>query len=58
MLVLPAALVWAEQHGPFRLRDLDPRPLLRGLAGAASGLRLRPAGRPSLRPLRGRLRRR
>jgi uncharacterized protein len=28
MLVLPAALLWAEQHGPFRLRDLDPRPLL------------------------------
>jgi uncharacterized protein len=22
MLVLPAALMWAEQHGPFRLRDL------------------------------------
>lgn len=58
MLVLPAALVWAEQHGPFGVRDLDPRPLLRGLAGTASGLRLRPAGRASLRPLRGRLRRR
>ncbi|MBN1530103.1 MAG: MMPL family transporter [Thermoleophilaceae bacterium] len=29
MLVLPAALVWAEEHGPFSLRDLDPRPLLR-----------------------------
>ena len=29
MLVLPAALVWAEEHGPFTLRDLDPRPLLR-----------------------------
>ena len=28
MLVLPAALVWAEEHGPFRLRDLSPRPLL------------------------------
>ena len=27
MVVLPAALVWAEQHGPFSLRDLDPRPL-------------------------------
>ena len=22
MVVLPAALVWAEQHGPFRVRDL------------------------------------
>ncbi len=29
MLVLPAALVWAEEHGPFRVRDLDPRPRLR-----------------------------
>jgi predicted RND superfamily exporter protein len=28
MLVLPAALVWAEQHGPFTLRDLNPRLLL------------------------------
>jgi hydrophobe/amphiphile efflux-3 (HAE3) family protein len=25
MVVLPAALMWAEQHGPFSLRDLDPR---------------------------------
>jgi uncharacterized protein len=25
MVVLPAALMWAEQHGPFRLSDLDPR---------------------------------
>ena len=24
MIVLPAALLWAEQHGPFALRDLDP----------------------------------
>jgi uncharacterized protein len=31
MLVLPAALLWAEEHGPFTLRDLDPRPLLREL---------------------------
>jgi hydrophobe/amphiphile efflux-3 (HAE3) family protein len=29
MLVLPAALVWAEEHGPFGLRDLDPRAWLR-----------------------------
>jgi uncharacterized protein len=33
MIVLPAALVWAEEHGPFSVRDLDPRPLLRGLRG-------------------------
>jgi uncharacterized protein len=25
MVVLPAALMWAEQHGPFSLRDVDPR---------------------------------
>jgi uncharacterized protein len=31
MLVLPAALIWAEQHGRFTLRDLDPRPLAREL---------------------------
>ncbi len=30
MVVLPAALVWAEQHGSFSLSDLDPRPLLIG----------------------------
>ncbi len=29
MIVLPAALVWAEQHGSFRLADLDPRRALR-----------------------------
>jgi predicted RND superfamily exporter protein len=29
MVVLPAALIWAEQHGPFELRDLDPRAWLR-----------------------------
>ena len=32
MLVLPAALMWAEEHGPFRVRDLDPRPWLRARA--------------------------
>jgi uncharacterized protein len=31
MIVLPAALVWAEEHGPFTVRDLDPRPWLRRL---------------------------
>ena len=25
LLVLPAALMWAEQHGTFSLRDLVPR---------------------------------
>ena len=35
MLVLPAALVWAEEHGPFTLRDLDPRPWLRELRAPA-----------------------
>ena len=43
MVVLPAALVWAEQHGAFRLGDLDPRRLLRGLrSGLAAGGGLRP----------------
>jgi len=47
MVVLPAALVWAEEHGPFALADLDPRPAARAGwraargAGAALG-RLRP----------------
>ncbi len=34
MVVLPAALVWAEQHGPFTLRDVDPRRALRALGEA------------------------
>jgi uncharacterized protein len=45
MLVLPAALVWAERHGPFGVRDADPRRLAR----AAGSVRL---PRPSLRALR------
>lgn len=28
MVVLPAALLWAEEHGPFTLRDLSPLRLL------------------------------
>ena len=44
MVVLPAALVWSEEHGPFRLRDLDPRPLLR------RAMRRLRVGRPRLRP--------
>ena len=31
MIVLPAALIWAEQHGPFKLSDLDPRKIVRAL---------------------------
>ncbi|MGH2847412.1 MAG: MMPL family transporter, partial [Thermoleophilaceae bacterium] len=31
MLVLPAALMWAEQRGPFRVGHLDPRRRLRAL---------------------------
>jgi uncharacterized protein len=45
MLVLPAALVWAERHGPFGLRDLHPGRIRR--AGASMRL-----PRPSLRALR------
>jgi predicted RND superfamily exporter protein len=30
MIVLPAALMWAEQHERFTLRNLRPRRLLRG----------------------------
>jgi predicted RND superfamily exporter protein len=42
MVVLPAALVWAEQHGPFKLRDLDPRRLLRAVRrGVTSAPRTR-----------------
>jgi predicted RND superfamily exporter protein len=41
MLVLPAALVWAEARGPFSWRDLDPRrwapPAGRALVGLARG---------------------
>ncbi len=65
MVVLPAALIWAEQHGPFSLADLHPRPLLRELGDAARDARDRlPAARrprlrrPSVRALRPRLPRR
>jgi len=52
MLVLPAALVWAERHGAFTARDLDPRRLLSALADFARALpRRRP---PSIRALRAR----
>jgi predicted RND superfamily exporter protein len=43
MLVLPAAIVWAEQHGRLRASDLDPRRAVRAVW----------AGRPPV-PRRGR----
>ncbi len=49
MLVLPAALVWAEQHGAFGVRDLDPRPFLRELRDAFGDLWARRPGLPGLR---------
>jgi uncharacterized membrane protein YdfJ with MMPL/SSD domain len=62
LLVLPAALIWAEEHGPFGARDLDPRPFFRELGsalrdGAARLPSPRPR-RPSVRALRPRLPRR
>ena len=39
LLVLPAALMLAEEHGPLRRSDLDPRPALRDLWQGARGLR-------------------
>jgi hydrophobe/amphiphile efflux-3 (HAE3) family protein len=51
MVVLPAALLWAEQHGPFRLADLDPRPLARSAWAARPSLRI---PRPRVRALRRR----
>jgi len=39
MVVLPAALLWAEEHGAFTLRDLDPR---RALRAAGRGLKRLP----------------
>ena len=57
MLVLPAALVWAEEHGRFSLRDLDPRPFLRELRDALGDLWARRPGVPRPRLPRPRLRR-
>jgi uncharacterized protein len=45
MIVLPAALMWAEQHGPFRLSDLDPRRALARVRLPRPRLR-RPRPRP------------
>ena len=49
MLVLPAALLWAEEHGPITLRDLDPRRLARGMWEGRPRGRLPRPPRPSLR---------
>ncbi len=54
MLVLPAALVWAEQHGSFRLGDLDPRPALRRLRAARPGRSAPRLRAPRLRVAGGR----
>jgi predicted RND superfamily exporter protein len=48
MFVLPAALVWAEQHGPFRLSDIDPRRLARSVRGGARRRRARRPAEPRL----------
>jgi predicted RND superfamily exporter protein len=55
MLVLPAALVWAEEHGRFSLRDLNPRPFLRELREAFGDLWARRPGVPRPRLPRPRL---
>jgi predicted RND superfamily exporter protein len=54
MLVLPAAIVWAEQHGRLRAADLDPRPLARSVWAGLRGLpgtiaRVRPPRVPGIR---------
>jgi predicted RND superfamily exporter protein len=41
LLVLPAALIWAEEHGPFALRDLDPRAAARAALGVVRARRPR-----------------
>jgi uncharacterized protein len=51
LLVLPAALLWAEEHGPISLRDFDPRRVARELWAE------RPRGLPRPRLRRPRLRR-
>jgi hydrophobe/amphiphile efflux-3 (HAE3) family protein len=54
MLVLPAAILWAEEHGPFALSDFDPRPrlvaFLDWLGSAPSALRGAPAALRGMRP--------
>jgi hypothetical protein len=50
MVVLPAALLWAEEHGPFALRDLDPRPLLSRIRSARPPRRSWPDRLRAIRP--------
>ena len=49
LLVLPAALMFAEEHGRLRLSDLDPRSALRALWRGVRGLRRPQLRRPQLR---------
>jgi hydrophobe/amphiphile efflux-3 (HAE3) family protein len=49
MVVLPAALAWAEQHGRFTAADFDPR---RALAASVRGLRSLKLPRPALGTVR------
>jgi predicted RND superfamily exporter protein len=51
MLVLPAAIVWAGEHGRFGASDLDPRLLLRA---ARAGMRSLPGTITRMRPTRTR----
>ncbi len=48
LLVLPAALVWSEEHGPLRRSDFDPRPRLRSLRERIRGLKRPTIGRPRM----------
>jgi hypothetical protein len=47
LLILPAALVFAEEHGPLKRSDFDPRPLLRRIRRPR--LRRPRLGRPRIR---------
>jgi hydrophobe/amphiphile efflux-3 (HAE3) family protein len=57
MVALPAALIWAEQHGRFTLRDLDPRraaSALRGVRGARGRGSAKPAAAAPVQATEGR----
>jgi predicted RND superfamily exporter protein len=59
LLVLPAALMFAEEHGPLRPGDFDPRRLLRRIRRPRLRRpRLRRPGRPRRKTLVGLMRRR
>ncbi len=49
LLVLPAALLWAEEHGPITLRDFDPRKLARELWAGRPHVRRPRIPRPRMR---------